>query len=211
MILITIERAWEISVPKIQFSCSQPSVLSLLHIFPGYLLIFPAYWEPSISGMLIVLVLQSQIFVHLFVMSIHLSWLEFDVGVWVQLEYLTHSCLQNKFYLTVSPWTLLLVEIYCSDRLIFFTEKAFSISWINDSFVALSPVSHCKWWDGSHWKVPGDSQDLISHLCQIVNMVVEVDQGCPSSTPPLLSSHSKPTFCLSGIVTVASLTSLPIT
>lgn len=162
--------------------------------------------------MLIVLVLQSQIFVHLFVMSVHLSWLEFDVGVWVHLEYLTHSWLQNEFYNCFSLNFVVSRDLmFWQIDFFFFTEKAFSISWINDSFVALSPMSHCKWWDGSHWKVPGDSQDLISHLCQIVNMVVEVDQGCPSSTPPLLSSHSKPTFCLSGVVTVASLTSLPIT
>lgn len=59
MLLLTIGKAWGICAPKIQCICSQPSVLSLLHIFPGSLLLSPAYWERSVSVVLIAMGVQS--------------------------------------------------------------------------------------------------------------------------------------------------------
>lgn len=59
MLLLDIGKAWGMCAPKTQFICSQPNVLSLLHIFPGSLLLSPAYWEPSVSVVLIAMGLQS--------------------------------------------------------------------------------------------------------------------------------------------------------
>lgn len=81
-------------------------------------------------------------------------------------------------------------------QIYFSTEEALSVSPINDRFVALSPMSSCRWWDGSHWTVPSSSWYFLSHLCHIVNVTMEVYLGCPSSTPSLSGSHSKPMFCI---------------